>query len=82
MFIGYPLISSMISKITPPDVQGGIMGVKEGYGSLAMIIGPIIGGSVVDVIGVEAPLILGALTMLTAFIASLRLRASRSYKDI
>jgi len=77
MFLGYPLVSSMISRATPPDVQGKIMGVKEGYGSLAMIIGPIVGGAVFDIVGVEAPLILGALAMLTAFTAGMRLQTSK-----
>lgn len=40
-----PLITSLISKHTKKEDQGGIMGINQSYMSLANIVGPIIGGA-------------------------------------
>lgn len=40
-----PLIIAILSKHTRKEDQGGMMGIAQSYGSLANIIGPIIGGA-------------------------------------
>lgn len=40
-----PLITAILSKHTRKEDQGGMMGINQSYGSLANIIGPIIGGA-------------------------------------
>lgn len=40
-----PLITAILSKHTKKEDQGGMMGINQAYGSLANIIGPIIGGA-------------------------------------
>ncbi len=40
-----PLITAILSKHTKREDQGGMMGINQAYGSLANIIGPIIGGT-------------------------------------
>ncbi len=39
-----PLITSLLSKHTKKEDQGGIMGINQSYVSLASIIGPLVGG--------------------------------------
>jgi MFS family permease len=40
-----PLITAILSKHTKKEDQGAMMGINQAYGSLANIIGPIIGGA-------------------------------------
>jgi MFS family permease len=40
-----PLITAILSKHTRKEDQGGMMGISQAYGSLANIIGPVIGGA-------------------------------------
>ncbi len=42
-FLG-PMLTTLLSKHTKKEDQGGIMGISQSYASLANIIGPIIGG--------------------------------------
>jgi DHA1 family multidrug resistance protein-like MFS transporter len=61
-----PAISALISKRTPPDRQGSIMGVLNSYQSLGRIAGPLLSGVAFDLLGYQYPyLIAGALFLLT-----------------
>lgn len=39
--LGQPNLSSLISKVTPPNMAGGIFGVTQSLGAIARIIGPL-----------------------------------------
>lgn len=41
--ISQPVLSGLISRQSPPEMQGGIFGVTQGLGAMARIIGPIAG---------------------------------------
>lgn len=47
--LSQPSMSSLISRSTPPDMQGGIFGVTQSLGSMARIAGPLIGNALYDV---------------------------------
>lgn len=61
--IGYggalPPILGLVSRVSPPELQGGILGVGQSIGSLARIVGPALAGFAFD-IGVAMPYLLGA----------------------
>ncbi len=61
-----PAISSLISKRTPPEQQGIIMGVLNSYLSLGRIVGPLLGGLIFDLLGYQYPYVMaGVLFLLT-----------------
>lgn len=61
--VGYggalPPILGLVSRVSPPELQGGILGVGQSVGSLARIVGPALAGIAFDV-GVAMPYLLGA----------------------
>ncbi|HSG49732.1 MAG TPA: MFS transporter, partial [Longimicrobiales bacterium] len=61
--IGYggalPPVLGLVSRVSPPELQGGILGVGQSVGSLARIVGPALAGLAFDV-GVAMPYLLGA----------------------
>lgn len=61
--IGYggalPPLLGLVSRVSPPELQGGILGVGQSVGSLARIVGPAMAGLAFDV-GVAMPYLLGA----------------------
>lgn len=50
-----PTILSLISKLTPPDTQGEILGVNQSMGSLGRVLGPVWGGFAFNVFGYQFP---------------------------
>ena len=66
-----PSISSLISRISSADEQGGILGVSQSVSSLARIIGPFVGGAVYQRFGSTAPFGGASAVMLVAFVVSL-----------
>jgi MFS family permease len=69
-----PALASLLSRRTPPDVQGGIMGVNQSLQSLARIVGPMVG---LPLFGVSVPLpfYVGAGAMAVACLLAVRLAA-------
>jgi multidrug resistance protein len=63
-----PPVFGMISMLTPSHEQGATLGVAQGVGSLARIVGPVFAGSLF-VLNAPLPyLICGALCLLTSFV--------------
>lgn len=55
-----PAINSLVSKRTPADEQGTMLGVVNSYNSLGRIFGPVAGGLIFDMLGYQWPYIFGA----------------------
>ncbi|MDO8794466.1 MAG: MFS transporter [Vicinamibacterales bacterium] len=66
-----PSISSLISRISSADEQGGILGVSQSVSSLARIIGPFAGGAVFDRFGSTAPFAGASVVMMVALAVAL-----------
>jgi DHA1 family tetracycline resistance protein-like MFS transporter len=66
-----PSVSSLISRITSADDQGGVLGVSQSVSSLARIIGPFAGGAAFDRFGAVAPFTGAAAIMVVALIIAL-----------
>lgn len=66
-----PLLPSMISKYSPDDKQGSILGITQSFSAFARVIGPLWGGFSYDYIGYQFPFLSGAcftfITILLSF---------------
>lgn len=70
--INSPSTSSLLSKLCPKEITGGVMGVGQSMSTLGRILGPIAGGFLFD-INAGSPYWLGAGCMLVACLLSFRL---------
>ena len=61
------VLPSFISKRTASDEQGGMLGVTQSVGSIARIPGPLIGGFVAEIAGLNIAFLLSAGLLLIAF---------------
>jgi MFS family permease len=63
-----PLLPSMISKYSPENQQGSILGVSQSFSAFARVLGPLWGGFSYDYLGYQFPFLTGAsLTLVTIF---------------
>ncbi len=61
-----PLLPSMISKYSPENKQGSILGVSQSFSAFARVLGPLWGGFSYDYLGYQFPFLTGAsLTLVT-----------------
>ncbi len=70
--ISGPILAGIISKLTPENEQGNMMGTSQSVGSFARLIGPVIGTGVYSFIGVRAPYIFGTAVLLLTTGVTLR----------
>lgn len=71
MGLNSPSITSIISRLSHADEQGGILGLSQSVASLARIIGPAWGGYLYDTLGRTAPFFSAAGLMGVALLLSL-----------
>jgi DHA1 family tetracycline resistance protein-like MFS transporter len=69
------VVPSFISKISPANDQGGILGVTNGVASIARVPGPLIAGFLFDFVGSAAPFFASAAMLLVAFSFGFRVGA-------
>ncbi len=62
--ISTPVLTGTISKLTPDNEQGNILGTSQSVSSFARLIGPLIGTGIYSFIGIRAPYIFGAAFLL------------------
>ena len=71
--INNPSSSSLLSKLSPEEETGGVLGIAQSMSTLGRILGPIAGGLLFDRVGAASPYMLGAAVMLLACALSFRL---------
>ncbi len=85
-FIGIGLLStsipSYVSKITPVNERGGIMGVTQSISSIARVPGPLIAGVVFEYAGVLAPFLLSAILLMIATLFGIRMARQKITEGI
>jgi predicted MFS family arabinose efflux permease len=65
-----PALSSMVSRLSSADDQGGILGLASSVASLGRVVGPAIGGFLYDMYGSRMPYLTAAILMaMTSVIA-------------
>ncbi|MDA3861445.1 MAG: MFS transporter [Melioribacteraceae bacterium] len=73
-----PTIISFVSKYSPENMQGTILGFNSSMGSLARVLGPLWGGFAFQFLGYEAPFITGAIfTFLTILLTAFLLKTKK-----
>ena len=65
-----PSLSSMVSRLSDPNDQGGILGLAASLASLGRVIGPAWGGFLFDRFGITMPYLSAASIMFVAFAVS------------
>ncbi|MBU1346072.1 MAG: MFS transporter [Alphaproteobacteria bacterium] len=78
MSMAMPNISAMISRASPPDRQGAMLGLNMATGSIARIFGPLFAGALFSGIGHDWPFLVGA--ALTVPAAILAVNAGRALR--
>jgi DHA1 family tetracycline resistance protein-like MFS transporter len=66
-----PALSSLVSRMTDPDDQGGVLGLAQSLASLGRIAGPAWGGFLFDQFGPTMPYWSAAAIMSVAFVVAL-----------
>ena len=70
----YPALTSLVSKVSPENERGGILGFATSVGSLARFLGPIVSGFLYDLARAAGAFWGGAVLMLGAVIIAMRMR--------
>ena len=65
-----PSLTSMVSRLSDPDDQGGMLGLASSLASLGRVVGPAWGGYLYDAYGMTTPYLSAAALMLIAFAVS------------
>lgn len=65
-----PIIPSMISKYSPENLQGSVLGVNQSISALARVFGPIWGGFSFDYFGFQFPFLTGAAVTLVTLVVT------------
>ncbi len=78
MSLAMPNISALISRSTPPDRQGAMLGLNMASGSIARIFGPIAAGALYSALGHDWPFLVGA--ALTVPAAVMAINAGRAFR--
>lgn len=78
MSLAMPNISAMISRASPPDRQGAMLGLNMASSSVARIFGPMVAGALFSGLGHDWPFLIGAL--LTVPAAVMAINAGRAIR--
>lgn len=65
-----PSLSSMVSKLSDADDQGGTLGLASSLASLGRVVGPAWGGYLYDAFGMSTPYLSASALMFIAFVVS------------
>ena len=71
MSMAMPNISAMISRASPPDRQGAMLGLNMASSSVARIFGPMIAGALFSGLGHDWPFVVGALLTIPAAVMAI-----------
>jgi len=74
------VLPSFISKRTPADEQGGMLGVAQSVGSIARIPGPLVGGLVAEFAGLNVAFILSAVIVMFAFVLGFKVFRAHKFR--
>lgn len=65
-----PIVLSLISKVTPENEQGSVLGVNQSFSAFARMLGPLWGGFAFEYLGYQIPFLTGAFFSLLIIIFS------------
>jgi len=71
----YPALTSLVSKISPENERGSMLGLAASVGSLARFLGPLLSGFLYDLARAAGAFWGGAVLMLGAVVIAMRMRS-------
>jgi MFS transporter, DHA1 family, tetracycline resistance protein len=71
MSLAMPNISARISRASPPDRQGAMLGLNMASSSVARIFGPMVAGALFSGLGHDWPFLVGALLTIPAAVMAI-----------
>ena len=72
----YPALTSLVSKVSPENERGSLLGLATSVGSLARFIGPILSGFLYDLAQASGAFYGGAVLMLFALLIAVKMRTA------
>ena len=72
--LSYPSLTSLVTKATPPEEHGTMLGIATAVGSLARFAGPIVMGFLYDLAQARGAFYGGAVLTFAAFVVALTMR--------
>lgn len=72
--LSYPSLTSLVTKASPANEHGSMLGLASGVGSLARFLGPIVCGFLYDLAKARGAFFGGAVLTAIAFVIALRMR--------
>jgi DHA1 family tetracycline resistance protein-like MFS transporter len=76
--IAAPVLTSLVTALSPENERGELIGVFQSVQSLGRIIGPIVGGGLFNYFSPNAPYWAGAIVMALTFFIALQLRGVKT----
>jgi MFS family permease len=70
----YPALTSLVSKVSPENERGSMLGLATSVGSLARFLGPLIAGFLYDLAGAAGAFYGGAVMMVGALVIAISMR--------
>lgn len=70
--ISGPVLAGLVSKKTPNDEQGNIMGVNQSIASVARLVGPVAGTFIYSQIGLRAPYLIATVILVLTAVFSIK----------
>jgi len=77
-----PALSSLVSKQAPAHAQGRVLGVNQSMGSIARVLGPLIGGAAFQYGGDEAPFLAATAILVGAVVIAARIFRQRDSAQV
>jgi DHA1 family tetracycline resistance protein-like MFS transporter len=74
----YPSLTSLVTKVSPAEEHGSMLGIASSVGSLARMVGPVLGGVLYDAAGGRGAFFGGALLSAIAVVVAIAMRRSPS----
>lgn len=77
-----PVVVSMVSKYSPQEEQGAILGLNQSIGSFGRVLGPIWGGFSFDYFGYQFPFLTGAAFTFISFLIAFFMLKGKKISDV
>ncbi len=70
--IAGPVITGLMSKLTPDDEQGNVAGMNQSVGSMARLVGPVAGTFLYGSLGIRSPYLIGTGILVVAALLAIK----------
>ena len=77
-----PVLSALVSIHTPAEEQGNIMGIYQSVGSLARLVGPLIGTFFYGFVSIDSPYYFGAFMLIIAVLISMKYMENKAKSPV